>query len=116
MPAAIDAQTAKARLMSEGELFNEVATLLRRLGWRYFHIPATAYRHGVRAGLPDITALRGTRLIFAELKRERESLSDEQDDWGQALTCVAEGNQWVEYHIWRPSDLLAGRIDEVLAG
>ena len=116
MPAAIDAQTAKARAMSEGELFNEVATLLKRLGWRYHHVPATAYRKNhIPAGFPDITAVKGGRLIFAELKRERESLSDEQDDWGQALTCVAEGNQWVEYHIWRPSDLLAGRIDRVLA-
>jgi len=105
-----------ARAMSESELFRGVAELLKGLGWRYFHIPATAYRHGVRAGLPNITALRGARLIFAELKRERETLSDEQEDWGQALTCVAEENQGVEYHIWRPSDLLAGRIDEVLAG
>ena len=33
MPAAVDEQTTKARAMSEGSLFNEVATILKRLGW-----------------------------------------------------------------------------------
>ena len=123
MTAVVDEQTTKARAMSEGNLFNEVATILKRLGWRYFHIPATAYRHGVRAGFPDITAVKGERLIFAELKRQTEQLSDEQVKWAQGLAevhwkaiCSDGPPGFVRFVVWRPSNLLSGEIAEILAG
>ena len=117
MPEATDGER-RVRLMSESELFNEVATLLKGLGWRYFHIPATAYRHGVRAGFPDITAVKGERLLFIELKREKEKLSDEQAAWAYALLGVAARTVYetVQYLVWRPSNLLSGEIAEILAG
>ena len=57
-------------------------------------------------------------MIFAELKREKEKLSDEQEAWAYDLLGVAAQTVYetVRYYVWRPSDLLAGRIDEVLAG
>jgi Holliday junction resolvase len=117
MPAAVDEQTAKARTMSEGNLFNEVATLLKRLGWRYHHVPATAYRKNhIPAGFPDIVAVKGGRLLFIELKREKEKLSIEQAEWMHDLLMVFARNAGARHFVWRPSDLLAGRIDEVLAG
>ena len=122
MPEATDGER-RVRLMSEGELFNEVATLLKGLGWRYFHIPATAYRHGVRAGFPDLVTVRDGKLIFAELKRERETLLPEQWEWAQELgrVCGAgrrggTGREGVRYFVWRPSNLLSGEIAEILAG
>ena len=118
MPAAVDEQTAKARAMSERALYDEVAKRLKRLGWRYFHIPARAYGHGVRAGFPDITAVKGERLLFIELKREKEKLSDEQAAWAYALLGVAARTVYetVQYLVWRPSNLLSGEIAEILAG
>ena len=113
----IDEQTAKARAMSESQLFDEVAKILKRCGWRYHHVPATAYRKNhIRRGFPDITAVKGVRLLFMELKREGQALSDEQVEWMNDLLLVqVVSDKCIQYLVFRPSDLLAGRIDEVLA-
>ena len=117
MPAAVDAQTAKARAMSEGDLFNEVTTLLKGLGWRYHHVPATAYRKNhIRSGFPDIMAVRDGRLLFIELKREKEKLTIEQAEWMHDLLMVFARNAGARHFVWRPSNLLSGEIAEILAG
>ena len=53
-----------------------------------WHTPNGGYRRrteaailkglGVRAGIPDVLALKGSRLFALELKAEGETLSDEQ--------------------------------------
>jgi hypothetical protein len=102
--------------MSEAELFTEIAAILKRLGWRYHHIPATAYRKNhIRSGFPDLVAVKGRCLIFAELKGERALRSDKQLDWGNALWAVSTAcPSNVRYLVWRPSNLLSGEIDRAL--
>ena len=115
----LDEQTAKARAMSESDLFTEVATILKRCGWRYHHVPATAYRKNhIRSGFPDIIAIKDWHLLAIELKRESEKVLPETEQWEWAIAFLrvqAGSYHAVRYVEWRPSDLLAGRIDEVLA-
>jgi Holliday junction resolvase-like predicted endonuclease len=103
-----------ARAMSEAKLFEGVADLLKGCGWHYFHISAKAYKgNAVRAGFLDLIAVKNGRLVFAELKRERQDPSDEQREWLEDLRRVAFS---VEAYVWRPLDLLDGRIARILAG
>ena len=51
-------------------------------------------------GFPDLTMVRGDRLLFAELKTETGVASVDQAQWMLALTEVPS----VEGYFWRPSD------------
>lgn len=91
----------------------ETATLK---GWLVYHT------HDARRsdkGFPDLVLVRPPRLIFAELKNEKNTLSHDQAMWMAALKIVAlsareqaeailtEGlpvKPLVEAHIWRPAD------------
>lgn len=55
-------------------------------------------------GWPDWVII-GTRMIHRELKTERGKVSDEQQAVG--IRIAAAGGDWA---VWRPSDLLTGRI------
>lgn len=102
--------------MSESELYAAIVEAAKALGWRYFHIPAIAYRHGVRRGFPDLTLMRRGRLIFAELKRENGILAPAQEDWLKEIDAVSgeAGKRCVQWFIWRPSHLLSGEIERTL--
>ena len=52
--------------------------------------------------------VRGDRLVFAELKRERSYPASAQRHWLAALGAVTD----VDAHLWRPSDWPA--IEEAL--
>jgi hypothetical protein len=71
------------------------------LGWDLtYH---TLRSKGSRAGFPDRVLVRGDRVIFAELKRERRvatPLTAEQRRWLDALAGAG-----MECYLWRPSDL-----------
>jgi hypothetical protein len=43
--------------------------------------------------------------MFRELKTERGRLSDDQRTWLRALTAAG-----IDAAVWRPADLLAGRV------
>jgi hypothetical protein len=45
--------------------------------------------------------VRGERLLFAELKREKGKLSAEQEAWLEDLRRVPG----VEVYVWRPGDM-----------
>jgi hypothetical protein len=84
----------------------EAAQLLR---WRVAHFRAARIAQGWRtpvqadgAGFPDLIAVRGTRLIAAELKSERGKLRPEQANWLEALQAAG-----AEARIWRPADRAA---------
>jgi hypothetical protein len=82
--------------ISEKNFEQQVKELARVNNWLYYH----TYRstHSVK-GFPDCVMVRGSRVIFAELKREDGKVSEFQEQW---LKTLAEAGQVV--YLWRPSD------------
>lgn len=105
MSATPDEQRAD-RAMLEKTLQELVRRRCLANGWRYYHTHRSKHSP---AGFPDVCAVRGERLLFAELKRETEKPTPEQQAWLDDLTAAG-----VEVHLWRPSDLRTGVIDAVL--
>ncbi len=91
--------------MTERQFQGGVEQLLRLYGWRYYH---THDSRRSSAGFPDLCAVRGSRLVFIELKTETGRVSDEQKAWLADLE-----NAGVEAYVWRPSDM--ERIPGILA-
>lgn len=81
----------------ERDFQERVVTLARLNGWRVYAVPDS--RRATIAGYPDLTMWRGTRLVFAELKRERGRLSPAQVEVLAELKRT--GNEVYE---WRPRD------------
>lgn len=111
MPAALSASAYRARLaaqMPEETLQEAVLDLAHRLGWLTYH---THDSRRSTAGFPDLVLVheRRGRLVVAELKRETGRYGAGQEAWLVAFASVG-----VETHVWRPSDLLAGRIADQL--
>ena len=75
------------RVMNEG----------RRLGWRVTH---TRVGNGSDNGFPDVTMVKGGRLIFAELKFGKGKTMSVQDDWLSDLVMVSGA----ECYLWYPED------------
>lgn len=83
----------------------QVEALLGLYGWRFFHAPdnrpgANGRIQNVKAGYPDLTAVRGTRILYIELKRETGKTTEEQDAWLADLAAAG-----AEAYVWRPSDI-----------
>ena len=74
-----------------------IIMMARLLGWLVYH---TYDSRRSQPGFPDLVLVRGTRLIFVELKRAKGKLTDAQEEWGAALQQTA-----AEYYVWRPDDL-----------
>lgn len=98
--------TADLPMMSESDLLTGVLDIARLTGWRTIHVRPGRTAHGWRTavsgdgtGWPDIVALRGDRIIVAELKADRGRLTDEQRDWLAAWTATG-----ADVHVWRPVD------------
>ena len=90
--------------MTEEQWLQQVRELARLKGWRIYH---TRDSRRSDPGFPDLVLVRGDRLIFAELKREKGRLTESQRTWLAALEETAET------HVWRPSDWEA--VIEVLS-
>lgn len=100
-------------MTSERAFQATVIDLARTCGWLVCHVHDSRrqVRPGVHvgdrdaAGFPDLVMVRGTRLLFAELKAETGRLRPAQVDWLDALRLVqgdAAGRVLVRE--WRPSD------------
>jgi len=76
-------------------------------GWMTYH---THDSRRSDAGFPDLTMVRGTRLIFAELKSQKGTIRPAQEAWLQRL----QGVPAVEVYLWRPTDW--DDIEKVLLG
>ena len=100
------ARKALAAAESEADFQTWVVDLLKLYGWHYYH--PWRSDHSVK-GFPDITAVRGSRLLFAELKSMKGMATDDQVIWIEALDHSVIG---VEVYLWRPSDRDA--IEEIL--
>lgn len=107
------------RDMTEAELSRAFDALRRRHRWLGFRPRSGSERRsrmaGTQQGIPDWVLARPPRLLFVELKRERErgdhaSLSPLQQVWAEALAkCPG-----VEYRVVRPSNLRLGDAEEWL--
>ena len=87
--------------MLEDELLTMVLDVAALEGWTAFHV-----RNSKRAviqgpggvGFPDLVLVRGSALLFRELKREGRKLDPDQVRWRDLL--VAAGQDW---GLWMPS-------------
>lgn len=125
-----------ADAMTEAAFQKQVADLAKSLGWRFYH---THDSRRSERGFLDCCAVRGPRLIFAELKRQDEvryKTTPEQEQWIHDLGVVTRAVQLevldaahvappppkrslcpsVEVYLWRPLDITSNpnRILEVL--
>lgn len=81
-------------------------------GWTVYH---TYDSRRSAAGFPDLVMVRGSRLVFAELKTERGRVSVAQSIWLRALQVVmGKTGGIVSVYVWRPRDW--GDIEDVLSG
>ena len=92
-------QPIETRSKREGEAaFQKTVIAFARLhGWRYYF---TFNSKKSPPGFPDLTLVRPSRIVFAELKTETGKPTDEQCEWLMDLATVAG----VEVYLWRPSD------------
>ena len=102
-----DAQRLIARAMPEATLLAHVRELARLKGWRTYH---TLRSKGSEAGFPDLVMVRGTRLIFVELKTMEGRMTPAQKEWIKAFKTMP----WIGVYVWRPSQWLSGEIEEAL--
>ena len=97
---------ALAASMSEKDLLAKVRTLARLLGWTTYHTHRSDHSE---AGFPDLVMVKGSRLLFVELKSEKGRTSPAQEDWWRKLRLAGQ-----EYQLWRCHHWLDGTIDEEL--
>ena len=81
----------------EKDLQQQVEQLLQLFGWRYYHTWDS--RRSVE-GFLDLIALRPGRRLVAELKKEGEGPTPEQQNW---LDAFEEAG--FEVYVWRPADI-----------
>jgi hypothetical protein len=99
-----------AAAMSEDELETALRRILGDLGLRLAYHPWKLHARRARTGFPDWTIAGIGGLMFRELKREREKPTTAQQEWLDALTAAG-----CDAGVWRPSDLLSGRVVRELA-
>jgi hypothetical protein len=96
-----------AAAMSEGELERKVRGICRDLGLLAYH---THDSRRSPEGYPDWTFCGPRGVMWRELKRENGGVTAAQKTWLAALVAAGQ-----DACIWRPSDLLSGRIARKLA-
>lgn len=89
---------------TEKQFQRQVVELAKLLGWRFYH---TLRSEGSPPGWPDLVLIRRPRVIFAELKSERNALTSPQRACLEELRACGQ-----EVFVWRPSDW--EQITEVL--
>lgn len=96
--------------MSEEVLQQRVLALAVVLGWLPYHTHDSRRSH---PGFPDLVlvSLRGHGVLWRELKRQTGRVSPAQESW---LAALADAGQ--DVGVWRPADLLEGRVEAVLRG
>lgn len=109
---SIPAATLRAQLaadMKEAVLQAQIEQLARTLGWLVYH---THDSRRSQAGFPDLVLVhaRQRRVLWRELKTQKGRVRPEQRDWLDALTRAGE-----DAAIWRPSDLIEGRVTQELS-
>ena len=81
---------------TERQFQDKVLTLARLHKWRWFHC------HDSRrspAGFPDLVLVRGSKLLFRELKTATGRASAAQLEWLESLQRAGQ-----DARVWRPAD------------
>jgi hypothetical protein len=95
------------RQVPEAEVQRRVQEILTMYQWWWYHAPdnrpgsKTGRVQRIRAGFPDIIAVRGTRILVLELKRETGHTTDDQD----AVLAMFQLTGKVETYVIRPSNI-----------
>jgi hypothetical protein len=95
---------------SEKELQQLIVKQAKLLGFMVFH-PYDSRRS--TPGFPDLTLVKDGRIIFAELKTAKGTVSTYQQEWIDALGQI-EGT--LQVVVWRPEHWLSGEVESVLKG
>ena len=105
----------RMRAATEASFLADVLTLAKLHGWRTIHVRPAWTKKGWKTplqgdgeGFPDLLMLKGMKIIAAELKGPRGSVSHEQRAW---LMAFREAG--VISYLWRPKDWK--RIEEILS-
>lgn len=80
--------------MTESQFQAQIIQLAKLYGWKIYH---THDSRKSEAGYPDLCMVKGTRLLFAEVKTDIGKMSPAQKEWFQALKAAK-----VECYLWRP--------------
>ena len=83
--------------LHERDFQSHVVTYARLKGWLCYH---THDSRRSEPGFPDLVLVKGTRVIFAELKSKTGKTTKEQEQWLRALSGV----ETVDACLWRPED------------
>lgn len=89
-------RTSTLPAISEREFMAQVRQLAALRGWLVYH---TRDSRGSVPGFPDLCMVRGTRLIFAELKSQTGRLTPTQAAWLVALRQTE-----AEVYLWTSAD------------
>ncbi|MCQ9367356.1 VRR-NUC domain-containing protein [Brevibacterium sp. 91QC2O2] len=105
---AADYRALQARSWTEAQFQSQVVAMARSLGWMSYH---THDSRRSDPGFPDLCLVHPgrARVMWRELKTETGRLRPAQRDW---LGALADAGQ--DAGVWRPSDLVSGRIGREL--
>jgi len=85
--------------ISEKDFQAKVSKAARDRKWLVYH---TLNSRGSAAGFPDLVLARPGRVIFAELKATKGTVSDEQEVWISVLALAQ--SRTLEVYLFRPID------------
>lgn len=95
--------------MTERQLEAAIVKLATLMGWMVYTVADSRSQRSHHPGYPDLTMVRGDRLVVAELKSEKGRLRPGQQEWLDAF-CAAGA----EAYLWKPADWRSGRVECVL--
>lgn len=88
--------------MSEAMLENKIRMAALAAGWLYYH---THDSRRSEPGFPDCVMVKGSRVLFRELKTQKGKVTPEQAKWLARLH-----NAGLNVAVWRPYDWGRGTI------
>lgn len=104
MPKKLTPEDMFYREQSERQFQAFVIARAINNGWKHYHAPDNKpdkngrIQQGIVKGFPDLVLVKGSRLVFAELKTETGRVMPEQKDWLAILEATG-----ATCFIWRPS-------------
>lgn len=106
---ARDYQEQMTFAWSEAQLQNHVIQLAEATGWTWHH--ETDSRRS-KAGFPDLVLVHPSRGVrWIELKSTTGRVRPDQKRWLETLRAAGEFAE-----VWRPADVVSGRIIDELRG